>query len=498
MSTIPSPSASPLAGGAATIPSLDPRILRKYDVRGVCPSNINPDVAYHLGRRFGAFLIQQHPSGGPNPSVVVGYDGRLTSPALAEQVMEGLRAAGCDVLPIGLCPTPLVSFAHATLATDAGIMVTGSHNPPDHNGFKITLNQKPFFDQALHDLNAVEPAAAPVPGTVLSPPKANDAAAAPSVLESYIRRLCQDIETPPKSPKVVWDIGHGAAGAVMPSLVPRLPGEHVLLYETVDGTFPAHHPDPTVADNMQDLQRAVLEHGADVGFAFDGDADRLGVVDDKGRILWADMYLILLAQDILSRQPGATIIADVKASQTLFDQVKKLGGRPLMAPTGHSIIKQKLREHRALLAGEMSGHIFFADTYYGFDDAIYAAVRILRALAHLPGHVTSLSAWFDTLPATYTSPEYRLPYTGNKEALLEELLSHLQAKIALAPENPPFSVSTLDGLRVTYPGLGWWLLRASNTQDLIVLRTEGTSADNHHAVTQDLQDILEPYGIKLP
>lgn len=457
-----------------TMDCLPNEVLRKYDIRGKVGKNITPKMAYDLGRRFGQVLID---SGGK--TCLIGYDGRLSSPGLQERLIQGLNYQGVDVINIGLCPTPMVSFAHIDMKTDAAIMVTGSHNPPNHNGFKITLKKEPFFDGAIQNLNKIVPEKTKKQGSYTTV----------DVLSEYVDRLLLRKERI-KPFKVVWDAGHGAAGAVLPSLVKCLPGEHIMLYERVDGTFPAHHPDPTVVENMQDLVNTVLDSGADVGFAFDGDADRLGVVDDRGRIFWADMYMILLAQDILLKQPGAPVIADIKASNILFDYINALGGVAVISPTGHSIIKQKLKERQAPLAGEMSGHIFIADEYYGYDDGLYAAVRFLEAMSSLPG---PLSSWFDGLPVSYATPELRFDCPVNKDQLLDDL----KAKVCSLSDEY-VEILDIDGLRVNVKGKGWWLLRASNTQDILVARCEGTSEKNLETMVNQLNELLRPYSMSLP
>ena len=309
-------------------------------------------------------------------TVAVGYDGRLSSPQLEAALVKGLSASGIEALRIGRGPTPMLYYASTTLKTDGAVMVTGSHNPPDYNGFKMVLGGKPFFGEqirALGDLalagDVVEEAAAPARNV--------------DVAADYVARLLADWDGGDRMLKVVWDNGNGAAGEVLQRLVAGLPGEHIVLNGTIDGRFPAHHPDPTVPANLAAADRRGGGARADIGIALDGDADRIGLVDDKGRILFGDQLMVLLARDVLRERPGATIIADVKASQVLFDEIARAGGEPLMWRTGHSLIKAKMAETGSPLAGEMSGHIFFADRWYGFDDALYAAVRTLGVLARL-------------------------------------------------------------------------------------------------------------------
>jgi len=373
----------------------------------------------------------------------------------------------------------MLYFAAATLGVDGGIMVTGSHNPPDHNGFKLVLGGKPFFGEAIQRLGPMAAALGPASGT-------RGRVEAQSVFEDYVARLAQDFAGK-KELAVAWDCGNGASGEVVAALVQRLPGRHILLNENIDGTFPAHHPDPTVAENLVQLQQAVTAEHCDLGIAFDGDGDRIGVVDAQGRILWGDQLLIVLARDVLQRYPGAPIIADVKASQVLFDEVARAGGKPVMAQTGHSLIKAKLAETGAPLAGEMSGHIFFADRYYGFDDAVYVAVRLLDVLARSN---ETLAAMRDKLPPAFNTPELRVPCEeARKFKLVEEVRDRLRKRGA--------EIVDIDGVRVKEPD-GWWLLRASNTQAVVVVRAEASSEAGLERLKKQLAAQLAPSGLSLP
>lgn len=372
---------------------LDPTILREYDIRGVFGETLGAADARAIGRAFAAVVTE---AGGGR--VVVGRDGRLSSPELEAALVEGLSEGGVDAVRIGLGPTPMLYFAANTLEVDGGIMVTGSHNPSNYNGFKLMLGKASFFAEDIQRLGRI---AAAAPAAV----RRRGSATERSVMDAYVARLLVDYDgTRPLS--VAWDAGNGATGQVLQQLVRQLPGRHVLLNETIDGRFPAHHPDPTEVKNLVQLQAAVAERRCDLGIAFDGDGDRIGVVDGKGRILWGDQFMVLLAGDVLRVRPGATIIADVKASQVLFDEIARLGGKPLMWRTGHSLIKTKMAEIGAPLAGEMSGHIFYADHYYGYDDALYAAVRLLAILAR---GEDSLAAFRDRLPPVVNTPELRFP-----------------------------------------------------------------------------------------
>jgi phosphomannomutase len=428
--------------------AFNPTILREYDVRGIVGDTLGEADARALGRAFAAIVTEK---GGKR--VAVGRDGRLSSPSLEAALVEGLTGGGVDVVRIGLGPTPMLYFAVSTLDVDGGIMVTGSHNPANYNGFKLMLGKKSFFGQDIQRLGRV---AAEAPRPAARAGQVSEKA----IDEAYVTRLLADYDgTRPLH--VAWDAGNGATGEVLQRLVQKLPGKHVLLNEKIDGRFPAHHPDPTEAKNLVQLQKAVADSRADLGIAFDGDGDRIGVVDGKGRILWGDQFMVVLAGDVIRTRPGATIIADVKASQVLFDEVQRMGGTPLMWRTGHSLIKTKMAEIGAPLAGEMSGHIFYADRYYGYDDALYAAVRLLGVVSRSG---ESLAQMRDRLPVVVNTPELRFPCSeARKFAVIDEVRDRLRKGGA--------QMSDIDGVRVK-TGDGWWLLRASNTQDVLVARAE--------------------------
>jgi phosphomannomutase len=466
----------------------DPTILREYDIRGIVGTTLFPADAHALGRVFAQVLaeaVDLQPTGLSRGGrrAAVGYDGRLTSPEFEAALVEGLAEGGADVVRIGRGPTPMLYYAAATPGTyggvDGGIMVTGSHNPPDHNGFKLVLGGKPFFGEAIQKLGRMALALGPAGG-------ARGRVEEHSVFNDYVERLAKDYDgTRPLT--VAWDCGNGATGEVVVRLVQLLPGRHILINETIDGSFPAHHPDPTVPENLVQLQQAVKSGRCDLGIAFDGDGDRIGVVDAKGRILWGDQLLIVLARDVLTRHPGAPIIADVKASQVLFDEITRAGGKPVMSQTGHSLIKARLAETGAPLAGEMSGHIFYADRYYGFDDATYVAVRLLGVLARAG---ESLSEMLDKLPPVFNTPELRVPCEeARKFAAVEEVRDRLRRRGAEMVE--------IDGVRVRNSD-GWWLMRASNTQAVIVVRAESTSQAGLERLKEQLAAELAPSGLALP
>jgi phosphomannomutase len=451
----------------------DPTILREYDIRGLVGKTLFPADAAALGRAYGAELKRR---GGR--TVAVGYDGRLSSPELEGALVEGLASSGLEVLRIGLGATPMLYFSVFHLPADGGVMVTGSHNPPDYNGFKMMLGHESVHGAAIKRLGeiAAEGAFEIGKGSARETP----------MLEAYVERLAADYRGG-RELKVGWDPGNGAAGPAVALLTRRLPGRHRVINERVDGTFPAHHPDPTVPKNLEQLRDLVLSEKLDLGLAFDGDADRLGVIDGAGEILWGDQLMVLLARDVLKRHPGAPIIADVKASQVLFDEIERAGGRPIMWRTGHSLIKSKMAETKAPLAGEMSGHIFFKDGYYGFDDGIYAAVRLLQVVAHARESLAEMRA---ALPRVVNTPELRFPCSEDRKF---EVVEEVRDRLAAAKAD----VNAVDGVRVRTKD-GWWLLRASNTQDVLVARCEAADAQGLERLKRALAAELEKSGIAAP
>lgn len=424
----------------------DPTSLREYDIRGIVGKTLGPDDARAIGRGFATLLRR---AGGTR--VAVSRDGRVSSPVLEAALIEGLTASGCDVVRIGLGATPMLYYAEAILEVDGGIQITGSHNPGDYNGFKMVFQHRPFFGADIQTLGkmAAEGDWEDGEGTV------SDA----DILDDYVGRLLAGYAG--GTFRIGWDCGNGASGPVIEKLVKLLPGEHHTLFTDVDGNFPNHHPDPTEEKNLAHLKSLVAEKNLDFGLAFDGDGDRIGAIDGQGRVIWGDQLLSILAEPVLRKDPGATIIADVKASQALYDRIAELGGQPLMWKTGHSLIKTKMKETGAPLAGEMSGHIFFAQDYYGFDDAHYAAVQLINAV-HLIGR--SMSDIRSAMPAIVNTPEMRFQVDESRKfAVIDEVLERLKAEGA--------DVNDTDGARVNTPD-GWWLLRASNTQDVLVARAE--------------------------
>lgn len=463
---------------------LDPEILREYDIRGRVDANFTPDDVFVIARAFGAMLHERVSApDGSKPSCAVGYDGRLTSPELEQRLVDGLACSGIDVVRIGRGPTPMLSFAGATLGVDASLMITGSHNPPNYNGVKMTVLGKPFFGEDIQELGRVAAQGAFKDG--------QGDVREHAIFETYVERLMQDFAAG-KDLTVAWDPGNGAAGEVVEALAEKLPGTHHIINAEIDGTFPAHHPDPTVEKNLDQLKALVAEKGCDLGFAFDGDGDRIGLVDSQGRVLWGDQMMVLLARDVLKDLPGATVIADVKASQVFVDEIKRLGGEPLIWKTGHSLIKQKMLETGAPLAGEMSAHIFFKHRYYGYDDALYAAVQLMSVVARaMADSGQTLDAMRDAMPQMINTPEIRFDCPEDRKfEVAREVLARLEGQAGI-------DVLSIDGVRVTSND-GWWLLRASNTQAALSVRCESATPEGLEKLKAQLCEQLEASGIQPP
>jgi phosphomannomutase len=445
-----------------------PSALREYDIRGIVGRTLGEADAHALGRSFGTKVAR---AGGRR--VVVGYDGRISSPLLEAALVEGLTASGVDVLRIGLGPSPMLYQAEAEQGVDGGIQITGSHNPAEYNGFKLVFQHSPLFGE---DIQALSRMAAAGDWT-----RGGGRVETADVMDRYVARLVEGLDVQPF--RIGWDAGNGAAGPVVEKLVKLLPGEHHTLFTDVDGQFPHHHPDPTEEKNLRHLQALVAEKSLDFGVAFDGDGDRIGVVDAAGRVIWGDQLLAIFAEEVLRDEPGATIITDVKASQALLDRIAALGGRPLMWKTGHSLIKSKMKETGSPLAGDMSGHIFFRHRYYGFDDALYAAVRLIGAASEAGG----IGPLRDALPETVSTPELRFPVEESRKfAVIAEVMARLRAAGA--------EVNALDGARVTTPD-GWWLLRASNTQEVLVVRAEAADPESLDRLLADVDSQLAESGV---
>ncbi len=458
--------------------TFDPTLLREYDARGIVGETLGEADARALGRALGTTVRRR--SGKQTPLVAVGRDGRPSSPALEAALVEGLLASGADAVRVGLGPTPMLYFSVFHLDADGGVMITGSHNPPEYNGFKFVACGETLYGDGIRQLGHLSAAGDFETGAGV----ASDS----SLEEVYVARLLEGLGPASEScANAVWDPGNGAAGEITKRLVGNLPGRHEIINGDIDGTFPNHHPDPTVPENLTQMIEAVTAGGYDLGIAFDGDGDRIGVVDERGRILWGDQILAILARDVLAQVPGATVIGDVKASQVLFDEIADAGGVPLMWRTGHSLIKAKMAEVGAPLAGEMSGHIFFAHDYYGFDDALYAAVRLLAVLAR---GKRSLASLLDALPKTMATPELRFPCPEDRKfQIVEDVRKQLESDGA--------DIVAIDGVRVTTPD-GWWLLRASNTQAVLVARCEAAGQGSLDGLKASLTAALSAAGLEAP
>ena len=454
-----------------------PTVLREYDIRGIIGETLGVEDARAIGRGFATLL---RAAGGKR--VAVGYDGRLSSPMLEAALVEGLNASGCDAVRVGMGPTPMLYFAEASAEDiEGGIQITGSHNPANYNGFKMVFQGRPFFGADILELGRLAAEGAWADGSGTSEQR--------EVMDAYIDRLLTGVRdiAPEKlaALKIGWDAGNGAAGPALEALTARLPGEHHLLFTEVDGNFPNHHPDPTEEKNLADLKALVAAKNLDFGIAFDGDGDRIGAVDGQGRVIWGDQLLMIFAEDLLRILPKSTIIADVKASRALFEKVSELGGAPLMWKTGHSLIKSKMKETGAPLAGEMSGHVFFAHDYYGYDDALYAAIRLIAASARLGKSVTQLRS---EMPALVNTPELRFQVDETRKfAVVDEVRARLAASGA--------DVDGTDGVRVSTAD-GWWLLRASNTQDVLVARAESTDQAGLDRLMAQIDEQLAGSGLE--
>jgi len=439
-------------------------VFREYDIRGLVDSELTPAFAEQLGRGFARLLLDKNPGA---QSIVLGYDHRKSSEPLARAFSRGVRSHGVEVLSIGVVPTPVTYFAAHTLPVDGLCMITGSHNPPEYNGFKVGIGKNTMAGPEVQELKA---------SVLEAPGGGRDAREVEhDAIVPYIHFIVQSLGMTDRPLRVVCDAGNGTGGRVGPRLLRAL-GHHVTeLFCDLDSSFPNHHPDPTVEANLRDLQRKVAECKADVGVAWDGDADRLGAVDEKGQILWGDQLMILFARDVLRERPGAAIVSEVKCSQTLYDDIEKRGGRAIMWKAGHSLIKAKMKEEHALLAGEMSGHIFFRHRYFGFDDGIYSAARLLELMAR---DERPLSKMLEGVPKTYSSPEIRFDFPEEKKFRAVELARERLRKHGRTIE--------VDGVRLVVEG-GWGLVRASNTQPLLVLRWEAQT----EARLREIQRLIE-------
>jgi phosphomannomutase/phosphoglucomutase len=430
---------------------LNPAIFREYDIRGIADRDFDAAFAHDLGRAFGTLATETG-----RRTVSLGRDCRLTSARYAAALRDGLVASGLGVVDLGVCPTPLMYFSLFHWGLDGGIQVTGSHNPAPYNGFKLCLGTVALFGDQIQELRRRLEAGRFSHGVG----RVEERDARPA----YADHVVANVGALGRELHVVVDAGNGTAAPVAPGVYRRLGARVEELYCEMDGRFPNHHPDPTVSENMQDLIRAVQETGAELGIAFDGDADRIGVIDRHGRVIWGDELLVVYARDVLARNPGATIVSEVKCSQRLYDDVVRHGGRPVMWKAGHSLLKAKMRETKALLGGEMSGHVFFTERYFGYDDAIYAGARLLDILARTRQPIDRLLA---DLPPAHVTPELRVDCPDRiKFAIADRVREHFRAA--------GYELIDLDGVRVRFPR-GWGLLRASNTQPVLVMRFEAAT-----------------------
>lgn len=425
-------------------------VFREYDIRGIFPEELNEETVHELGRAIGTFY---HDHGATKVSL--GRDCRLSSPILFEALRKGLLSTGLKVVGINMVPTPILYFSLHHLDVGGGIQITGSHNPPEFNGFKVCLGHGSVYGEEIQKIRKILES-----GGFQGGKGAYEEA---DVTSPYIECLAGSLKSGPVKRKVVVDAGNGAASHIAPEIYNRMGFDAIPLFCEPDGHFPNHHPDPTIPENLEDLREKVSETGADLGVAFDGDADRIGVVDRKGQIIWGDRLMVLFSRDLLERHPGAKVIGEVKCSQVLFDDIEKHGGKAIMWKAGHSLIKAKMKEENALLAGEMSGHLFFAEEYYGYDDAIYAGARLLEILSRKEG---SLDELLGDIPETFSTPEIRIECPEEKKFEVVKRLAEFF--------KGGYEVIDVDGARVLFDG-GWGLIRASNTQPVLVLRFEANT-----------------------
>ncbi len=454
------------------VESFEPEVLREYDIRGVVGENINENTAYTIGRTFGQIVkskLRSH-------TIVTGYDGRLTSPSLHMALCEGLRDSGAKVINTGMGPTPMTYFSHYHFNADAAVMVTGSHNPSEYNGFKMVFNKHSFFSDDIQSLQKLitEKKLRILEGQIINQ----------EITKEYIKRVLLNINLNKKL-KIAWDPGNGAMGKVIREITQMLKkSENIIINEEVDGNFPNHHPDPTVPKNMTQLIKAVKENDCDVGLAFDGDGDRLGVIDNLGNIVWADQYMLLLCQEIAKLYDNPKIIMDVKCSKVFFDEVKKMNCDPVMSRTGHSPIKEKMRELNSPLSGEMSGHVCYGDDFYGYDDAMYVGLRLLRILSN---QNKSLNQLINAYPKTFSTPETRFDVNETRKFKIID-----EVKERLKQENT--KIIDIDGVRVENE-YGWFLMRASNTQNQLTCRAESISKKGLLKLIEKIEYQLSLSGI---
>lgn len=448
---------------------INPYIFREYDIRGVVDKDLTDEAVELLGKGIGSYMLQNGAK-----KVSVGGDVRLSTERFSEQLIKGLRSTGVDVVNVGAVPTPVQYFSMHYLDVDGGVMITGSHNPPEFNGFKVTLKNAPVYGEMIQEIKEIINKKDFAQGS--------GGLEKVEVTEAYMEEIKQNIKIE-RPMKVVLDSGNGAAALVAHRLFKEMGVETIDLFDTPDGTFPNHHPDPTVVENIHELIKTVREQGADLGVGYDGDGDRIGVVDEKGDIIWGDRLMIIFSRDILKNQPGAPIIFEVKCSQALPEMITKFGGKPIMWRTGHSNLKKKMKETNSPFAGEMSGHLFFADRYYGYDDAIYASARMVELLSRSNKKVSEL---LDDAPQYYSTPEIRAEVVNDEEKfkIAEKAKEYFSAN---------YEVIDVDGVRIQF-GDGWGLVRASNTQPVLVLRFEARTPERLEELKNLVVNKLKEFG----
>ena len=451
----------------------NPDVLREYDIRGIVNKDLTANTAYSIGRTFGHIVCSKF----SEKKIAIGYDGRLTSPSLYDALCAGLLESGANVFSIGLCPTPMAYFAHYHLKTDAAVMVTGSHNPPEYNGFKMVLNKHSFFADEIQNLQSLTT----LKNILTGQGKLNNF----DIRKEYVKNNLKNIKFN-KRMKIAWDIANGSMGTVIDSFTNQLSrAEHIVINKEVDGTFPNHHPDPTVPKNMEQLVKTVISNSCDIGLGFDGDGDRLGVVDNKGNIIWADQYMLLLAKEISNLYENPKIIMDVKSSKVFFDEVKKFNCEPIMFKTGHSPIKEKMKEVKSPLSGEMSGHICYGDDFFGYDDAMYVGLRLLRILSN---EEISLNELMGLYPKTTATPETRV----NVEEIRKfEIINEIKNRL----KDIKGKIIDIDGIRVENDK-GWFLIRASNTQNQLTCRAESLNKDDLPDLIKLIENQLKLSGVE--
>jgi phosphomannomutase/phosphoglucomutase len=452
---------------------INPSIFREYDIRGVVGKDLSPEVADTLGKAFGTMARSRKVK-----TITLGRDNRLSSPELSSGFMDGLLSTGCEVIDLGMVPSPVLYFSLFHLSPGGGVMVTGSHNPPEYNGFKVALGRSTIWGKDIQELWRIIHGGQFASGQGRSVRR--------DIVEPYRRMMVEKIRLS-RELKVVVDAGSGTAGPLACRLLRELGCKVIELYCEPDGSYPGHFPDPTIPSNMEEAIEAVEEHGADLAVSFDGDADRLGVVDDGGRILWGDDLLIIFSRDILKRHPGAGVVFEVKCSDRLKEDILDKGGRPFVWKTGHSLIKDKMKAEGALLAGEMSGHLFFADDYFGYDDAIYASLRLLEIVARSG---SALSTMLADIPPRASTPELRIPCPDEEKfSVVEKITEHFRER---------YEILDIDGVRITFPQ-GWGLVRASNTQPILVMRFEAENPEALEAIKDEvLGKLKELTSAKIP